>query len=122
MLVLEVIRGVDHGRIFPLPPGEPQLLGRSSEALPLTDRSVSRRHAELTPDGDDWWLRDLKSANGIWVNDRRVEDRVMLREGDEISCGQTVLRFTQAERLISVRWLDEQTPELQWEPWLSENA
>lgn len=113
MLVLEVIRGVDHGRIFPLPPGEPQLLGRSSEALPLTDRSVSRRHAELTPDGDDWWLRDLKSANGIWVNDRRVEDRVMLREGDEISCGQTVLRFTQAERLISGPVARaEQTPEL----------
>ncbi len=101
MLVLEVIRGVDHGRIFPLPPGEPQLLGRSSEALPLTDRSVSRRHAELTPDGDDWWLRDLQSANGIWVNGRRVEDRVRLREGDEISCGQTVLRFTPADRLIS---------------------
>ena len=113
MLVLEVIRGVDHGRIFPLPPGEPQLLGRSSEALPLTDRSVSRRHAELTPDGDDWWLRDLKSANGIWVNDRRVEDRVMLREGDEISCGQTVLRFTRAERLISGPVARaEQTPEL----------
>lgn len=101
MLVLEVIRGVDHGRIFPLPPGEPQLLGRSSEALPLTDRSVSRRHAELTPDGNEWWLRDLQSANGIWVNGRRVEDRVMLREGDEISCGQTVLRFTLADRLIS---------------------
>ncbi len=101
MLVLEVIRGVDHGRIFPLPPGEPQLLGRSSESLPLTDRSVSRRHAELTPDGDDWWLRNLQSANGIWVNGRRIEDRVMLREGDEINCGQTILRFTQADRMIS---------------------
>ncbi|MDG2093811.1 MAG: ATP-binding protein [Phycisphaerales bacterium] len=113
MLVLEVIRGVDHGRIFPLPPGEPQLLGRSSEALPLTDRSVSRRHAELTPDGDDWWLSDLKSANGIWVNGCRVEDRVILREGDEISCGQTVLRFTRAERLISgPAARADQTPEL----------
>lgn len=101
MQVLEVIRGVDHGRIFPLPPGEPQLLGRSSEALPLTDRAVSRRHAELTPDGEHWWLRDLESANGIWVNGRRVEGRVRLREGDEISCGQTVLRFKVSERLIS---------------------
>ena len=30
MLVLEVIRGPDRGRSFDLPPGEPQLIGRSS--------------------------------------------------------------------------------------------
>ena len=101
MLALEVIRGVDQGRIFPLPVGEPQLLGRSSESLPLTDRSVSRRHAELTPDGDTWWLRDLQSANGTWINGRRVEERVGLRSGDEITCGETVLRFIRTDRLIS---------------------
>ena len=101
MLVLEVIRGVDQGRIFPLPVGEPQLLGRSSESLPLTDRSVSRRHAELTPDGDAWWVRDLRSANGTWVNGRRVEDRVTLHLGDEITIGKTSLRLASAERLIS---------------------
>ena len=101
MLALEVIRGVDQGRIFPLPEGEPQLLGRSSESLPLTDRSVSRRHAELTPDGDTWWLRDLRSANGTWINGRRVEERVGLRSGDEITCGETVLRLILTDRLIS---------------------
>ncbi|MEE2906636.1 MAG: ATP-binding protein [Planctomycetota bacterium] len=101
MLALEVIRGVDQGRIFPLPEGEPQLLGRSSESLPLTDQSVSRRHAELTPDGESWWLRDLRSANGTWINGRRVEERVVLRPGDEITCGETILRFIQTDRLIS---------------------
>ena len=100
MLALEVIRGVDQGRIYPLPDGEPQLVGRSSEALPLTDRSVSRRHAELTPDGHTWWLRDLRSANGPWVNGRRLDDRVALTPGDEITCGETVLRFTHTDRLI----------------------
>ena len=100
MLALEVIRGVDQGRTYPLPDGEPQLLGRSSEALPLTDRSVSRRHAELTPDGESWWLDDLQSANGTWLNGRRVEQRIALRVGDEITCGETVLRMVEAARLI----------------------
>ena len=101
MLVLEVIDGVDQGRVFPLPMGEPQLLGRTSESLPLTDQSVSRRHAELTPDGDRWWLRDLESANGTWVNGRRVDGRVELRQGDEVTCGETTLRLDWADRLIS---------------------
>jgi two-component system, NtrC family, sensor kinase len=48
MLTLVVAEGPDRGAAFPLPPGEPQLIGRSSEALPLTDRRISRRHAELT--------------------------------------------------------------------------
>jgi hypothetical protein len=39
-----------------LPANEPQLIGRSSEALPISDRGVSRRHAELTPDDGKWFL------------------------------------------------------------------
>ena len=51
--MLQVIEGPDQGRVFPLPVGEPQLIGRSTEAFPLVDMSISRRHAELTPDGPD---------------------------------------------------------------------
>ena len=47
MLVLTVIQGPDKGKRFELPMNEPQLIGRSSEALPLSDNTVSRRHAEL---------------------------------------------------------------------------
>ena len=43
MLLLQVIEGPDRGRVLPLPEGEPQLIGRSSEALPSTDTSISRR-------------------------------------------------------------------------------
>ena len=50
MLILTVIQGPDKGRRWRLPDNEPQLIGRSGEALPLTDRNISRRHAELTPD------------------------------------------------------------------------
>ncbi|MEO0587170.1 MAG: FHA domain-containing protein, partial [Planctomycetota bacterium] len=67
MLVLQVLQGPDKGRRFELPDHEPQQIGRSSEALPLTDATISRRHAELTPDEGRWVLRDLDSSNGTFV-------------------------------------------------------
>jgi len=82
---------------FPLPDREPQLIGRSTEAVPLHDDSVSRRHAELTPDEGRWWIRDLDSSNGTWINDRPVEDRTPLAPGDRIRCGDTVLVLARDE-------------------------
>lgn len=93
MLVLTVIEGPDKGRRFELPANEPQLLGRSSEALPLGDQAVSRRHAELTPDAGEWWLRDLESQNGTLVNGKAIRGRVRLRAGDTITVGQTTMAF-----------------------------
>ncbi|UYV12323.1 MAG: ATP-binding protein [Phycisphaera sp.] len=93
MLVLTVIEGPEKGKRFELPANEPQLLGRSSEALPLGDQAVSRRHAELTPDRGEWWLRDLESQNGTLVNGKAIEDRVRLSAGDTITVGHTTLAY-----------------------------
>ena len=93
MLVLTIIQGPDKGRIFELPDDEPQLLGRSSEALPLSDSTVSRRHAEMTPDGGQWFVRDLGSQNGTWVNGVRIEGRIKLKPGDQVRTGATLLIF-----------------------------
>ncbi len=101
MLALEVIRGPDAGRRFPLPPAEPQLLGRSSEAMPLTDRSISRRHAELTPDGERWVLRDLDSSNGTEVNGGRIAAATHIAVGDTIRCGRTSLRLIEADEMMA---------------------
>jgi two-component system NtrC family sensor kinase len=102
MLALVVVKGPDRGRVFRLPEREPQLVGRSSEALHLTDPTVSRRHAELTPDmpqvvdgdGDHnalWIVRDLASRHGTFVNGVRIAGPVTLRAGDRLRCGDTEL-------------------------------
>lgn len=93
MLTLHVIQGPDRGKRFSLPENEPQLIGRSSEALPITDRSVSRRHAELTPDDGRWYLRDIDSANGTFVNGEQIHGRVELSPGDQIRCGSSLYLF-----------------------------
>ncbi|MFT3683354.1 MAG: ATP-binding protein [Phycisphaerales bacterium] len=100
MLVLTVIQGPDKGRTFELPDNEPQMIGRSSESLPLSDSTVSRRHAELTPDRGEWFLRDLGSQNATLVNGIRVEpnQRVRLKPGDQIRAGMTLFSFGRTER------------------------
>jgi two-component system, NtrC family, sensor kinase len=97
VLILTVIQGPDKGKRFQLPPHEPQLLGRSSEALPIEDTTVSRRHAELTPDAGEWYLRDLDSQNGTYVNGSRIFERTKLRLGDQIRTGSTVFVYGKTE-------------------------
>ncbi len=94
MLILKVIEGPDKGKRYELPEWEPQLIGRSSEALQTSDDTCSRRHAELTPDNGNWYVRDLGSANGTYVNGRRIgKARVKLRLGDQLRAGSTVFIF-----------------------------
>jgi hypothetical protein len=73
--------------------GSRMTLGRSRECdIVVDDANVSRRHAELTPEGEGWRISDLGSTNGIKVNRRRVEDAV-LRHGDRVTLGVTDLDF-----------------------------
>jgi len=97
VLVLNVIQGPDKGTKFELPDHEPQLIGRSSEALPIDDTTISRRHAELTPDAGAWYIRDLESQNGTYVNGTRIRDRTRLRPGDQIRTGGTLIVFGTTE-------------------------
>jgi two-component system, NtrC family, sensor kinase len=114
VLILTVLQGPDKGRKFELPDHEPQLIGRSSEALPINDNTVSRRHAELTPDDGVWWIRDLQSQNGTYVNGVRISERMRLKPGDQIRTGSSLFVFGQAEpgeekdvvRLLSPDLLD----------------
>lgn len=93
MLTLTVTQGPDRGKRFELPANEPQLIGRSSEAIRLSDKTISRRHAELTPDGGRWWVRDLNSQNGTYVNGVRIAQRTELHYGDQLRAGSTLFLF-----------------------------
>lgn len=93
MLTLLVLQGPDKGRRFELPDA-PALVGRESRSLPITDNTVSRKHCELFPTEDQsWMLKDLGSANGTWINGQRVERTAVLKLGDQIRVGRTILVF-----------------------------
>ena len=116
------MQGPDRGRTFELPAHEPQLIGRSSESLPLTDKTISRRHAELTPDDGGWWVRDLNSQNGTYVNGVRITARTPLRQGDQVRTGATLFLFGKAEADTEmVRLLDAGEMEASFEQTMASN-
>jgi len=92
VLTLLVIQGPDKGRRFELPDAM-ALLGRDSRQLPLDDNTVSRRHAELHPSNKGWLVKDLGSSNGTYVNGQRVVNTYMLKPGDQIRVGRSLLVF-----------------------------
>lgn len=63
------------------------------------DPELSRRHARITrgPDGR-LTIEDLGSANGTFVNGRRIDDPQPLHAGDTIAVGQTTLEVTTRRR------------------------
>ncbi|MDY0144643.1 MAG: FHA domain-containing protein [Kiritimatiellia bacterium] len=70
--------------------GDPLSIGRSREAdIPLLDDKVSRIHCGIRLSEGDFYLKDLKSRNGTFVNGERVEDTVKLKPGDRIQVGST---------------------------------
>jgi pSer/pThr/pTyr-binding forkhead associated (FHA) protein len=57
------------------------------------DRAISRQHARFVVKSDGVWLEDLGSANGSYVNDNRVIQPVLLKDGDAVLLGNTAFAF-----------------------------
>ena len=70
-------------------------IGRSRDCdVVLADPNVSRRHAELRPDGHGGWqVRDLGSTNGVKVNGRKIDGPAPVESGDRLALGTADLRF-----------------------------
>jgi FHA domain-containing protein len=58
----------------------------------LSDTGVSRKHAEVRREGDEWVVVDLNSTNGTIVNGKTVR-RHRLAEGDRIEVGETTIEY-----------------------------
>jgi len=87
-----ILKGLDEGRRFELLTPL-SAIGRDQACfIRLQDTEISRRHAEVYKSADGFRFRDLGSANGCFVNCKSVRD-VLLKPGDQIQVGQTVLLF-----------------------------
>ncbi len=69
-------------------------IGRSRQCdVVLNDPNISRQHAEIRPRGGSWVLTDLGSTNGSCINGRRIDHPEVVKPGDEIEVGTSVIRF-----------------------------
>lgn len=112
------LRGLsgDHfGRSFALQAS--LTIGRAEDAglrIPLD--SISRLHARLTPVGEAVLIEDLGSANGTWLNDRRIT-RAQAVHGDEIRVDTQRFQLLMPGHPVRARAADAAVPS-RW-PWLA---
>ena len=97
-LTLRVLDGADRGHVYqdlelPITDGREE-----GNAIQLNDERISRFHAKIQLDHDRMVLTDLGSTNGIKVNGEDIQLRI-LRYGDLISVGRSVLLFGSREQI-----------------------
>lgn len=65
------------GKSFEIPRNQAVVIGRGTQCdIVIPGTHLSRRHAELTVDGTSLRVKDLSSANGTFINERRIEESV----------------------------------------------
>ncbi|HLG65568.1 MAG TPA: FAD-dependent oxidoreductase [Ktedonosporobacter sp.] len=70
------------------------VIGRDkSNDIELADMVVSRRHAEVFPGAEGYYIRDLGSSNGVMVNQTWIDNPYLLGHGDRIAMGSTLIYF-----------------------------
>lgn len=88
------LKALEGDSSFPL--DDFNLIGRSQDAtIRLNDSGISRQHATIRREGRLFWITDLGSANGSYVNDTALSSARVLRSGDRIQLGTTVFQFCQ---------------------------
>lgn len=90
---LAVTGGALTGTTLPLGTN-PIVIGRSPDsALVLDDSFSSSRHARIYPSEGAWWIEDLDSTNGTFVNGHKISMPTPLHPGQQITIGKTTLEL-----------------------------
>lgn len=91
-LSLVIQSGPDQGKTYPITKDR-VIIGRKTGDLLLSDPEVSGSHASLEIVGNTYFLRDLRSTNGTYLNGSKVTE-TQLKHLDEIALGKTTIIFT----------------------------
>lgn len=100
-----LLSGPQAGTSYPLRETGENRIGRGTDCdVVLTDPLSSRVHAVLTHQDGEWWVRDLASRNGTFVNDQKADEAQVI-DGNMLRIGSTEFTFH-----LSRNPPDESTP------------
>jgi pSer/pThr/pTyr-binding forkhead associated (FHA) protein len=69
------------------------ILGRDPAcSFVVADETVSARHTRFSYNQNQWWIEDLHSTNGTYLNEEPINTLTVIVSGDEIRCGQAAFR------------------------------
>ncbi len=74
--------------------GQITTIGRGKQnSIKLLDRYISSNHAKIVQDEGEYFLEDVGSINGTYLNNEKIADVVKLKNGDRIGIGQVEFLF-----------------------------
>ena len=112
MPTIHILNGPEKGKSYDLINGTIDI-GRSPENdINMNDRSVSRKHLRIHREGNAYFIKDLQSTNGTYINEKRI-DIAILSEGTEVRVGKCFLKLVRhhPEQQVEKITFDEQTPD-----------
>jgi pSer/pThr/pTyr-binding forkhead associated (FHA) protein len=94
MASLIITTGAQKGNFYPLGK-RTTVVGRDEGLLvQILDNKVSRKHMQVRFENDKYYVNDMNSKHGVFINNRRIDEQTELREHDYITLGETILLFT----------------------------
>src|SRR6185295_3037501 len=97
MAQIAFVKGVNPGATVKLE-GERIVLGRNADCtVVLNEPAVSREHAVIRKIQGKFYIEDLKSRNGTYVNSKEVKARTLLKDKDKIKICDNLLAFYENE-------------------------
>lgn len=99
-----VVSGAEEPMVISFSPDQPVFVGRSKEcAVRLESANISSKHARMGYEGGEFWVEDLGSTNGTFVEGRQVSGRVSVPAGVSITLGREItIRGVVAEDQIAM--------------------
>jgi len=93
---LEIVDGPEKGRVFPIQ-REETVIGRLTYCdVMLAQKNISRQHARVVRSANEYFLEDLDSTNGTFLNGKRVRTRTRIRDYDLIRIYDVTLLFRES--------------------------
>lgn len=103
---LVVLNGPLEGEVVHLRPDQALPIGRAPRGLQLPDPLVSFRHAEIAWQGDLYWVEDLGSTTGTFIDEQRITDKsVAIKPGMRVQIGETEFEVRERPRSALLRTL-----------------
>jgi pSer/pThr/pTyr-binding forkhead associated (FHA) protein len=102
--MVAILQPTKQGRVIPIDRAV-VLVGRGSDcdAAIRGSQKISRRHCCLVQVDDNYYVRDLGSMNGVWLNGDRVEREAILNAGDTLCIGDVEFLFHPNARIETRR-------------------
>jgi pSer/pThr/pTyr-binding forkhead associated (FHA) protein len=87
-ILVKIMQGIESQRFFSQ---SEIMIGRDTHCdLSMMDETMSAHHARLVHHHGQWWLEDLNSTNGTYLNRERLTTPAVIITGDEFKCGNTL--------------------------------